>query len=436
MHYPTPNSLFLRTLLERGFVHQCTDWHNLDAWLTEGERTHTPRTAYIGFDCTAASLHVGSLIQIMILHHFQQAGHKPVVLMGSGTTRVGDPSGKDKTRAILNDATIEANKKGIHHVFTHYLTFGDKAHDAVMVDNADWLLSLNYIAFLRDVGRHFSINRMLTMDSVRQRVEREQELSFLEFNYMILQAYDFAELYQRHGCRLQMGGSDQWGNITQGVDLHRRLIAADGAPINEAINLFGLTTPLLTTASGAKMGKTADGAIWLNAELLSPYDYWQFWRNVDDADVGRFLRLFTTLPLADIHALEQSEGAAINEAKKRLATEVTALLHGRDAAQTAEATARALFEQGTTDAHTPTVALSLASLEQAHILPYFTLLHRAGLAASSSEARRLIKGGGVRINDIVITQETATIDLITQIDHAPLKISVGKKKHVLVQITP
>ena len=328
-----PRSDFLNVLTERGFIHQTSDFEGLDKAAGDGTIT-----AYIGFDCTATSLHVGSLVQIMMLHWLQKTGHKPIVLMGGGTTRVGDPSGRDESRRLLTPDDIEANKRGIGAVFRKFLAFGDGRTDALMADNAEWLLKLNYIDFLRDVGRHFSVNQMLTFDSVRLRLDREQPLSFIEFNYMILQAYDFVELARRYGCTLQMGGSDQWGNIVNGIDLGRRM----GTP-----QLYALTTPLITTASGAKMGKTASGAVWLNADLMSPYDYWQFWRNAEDADVGRFLRLFTTLPMGEVARLELLAGAEINEAKKVLATQATGLLHGQAAAELAAETARKTFEQGT-----------------------------------------------------------------------------------------
>jgi len=337
----TFRSDFVRTIVDREYLHQCTDLEALDALAAEGTLV-----AYIGFDCTAPSLHVGSLVSIMLLRHFQQTGHKPIVLMGGGTTKVGDPSGRDDTRKLLSDDDIAANMAGIKKVFSKFLVFGDGPTDAVMVNNADWLDDLEYIPFLRDYGRHFSVNRMLTFDSVKLRLDREQPLSFLEFNYMVLQAYDFLELARRLNCTLQMGGSDQWGNIVGGVDLARR---ADGR------GLFGLTTPLLTTASGAKMGKTADGAVWLNAEQVSPYDYWQYWRNSEDADVGRFLRLFTDLPLDDIAELERLEGAGINEAKMVLANEATRLCHGAEAAVSAAETARRTFADGNTGDDLPTI---------------------------------------------------------------------------------
>jgi tyrosyl-tRNA synthetase len=413
----THRSEFLRTVAERGFVHQCTDMEALDDLASRKSIV-----AYIGFDCTAPSLHVGSMVSIMLLRRFQQAGHKPIVLMGGGTTKVGDPSGKDEARKMLTDADIARNMDGIRQVFAKFLKFGDGPTDATMVNNADWLESLHYIDFLRDYGRHFTINRMMTFDSVKLRLEREQPLTFLEFNYMILQAYDFMELAKRHDCVLQMGGSDQWGNIVNGVELGRR--AADK-------QLFGLTTPLLTTASGAKMGKTAAGAIWLNADMLSPYDYWQYWRNTEDADVGRFLRLFTDLPLDEIARLEALRGAEINDAKKVLATEATRLCHGDAAAVEAAETARKTFEQGVTAEGLPTVEVPRSELEAG--IPAFTLLHRAGLVASGGEARRLIKGGGARVNDVAIVGETQGIGIADLNADGVVKLSSGKKRHVLVK---
>jgi tyrosyl-tRNA synthetase len=437
-------SEFMTRIQERGYFHQCTHLEALDALMAEGK----PVSAYIGFDCTAPSLHVGSLMQIMILRHLQQCGHKPIVLLGGFTTKVGDPSGKDASRIALDDATIERNKAGIRTVFEQFLTFGDGETDAVMVDNDEWLSTLNLTTYLRDIGRHFSINRMTKMDSVRLRLEREQELSYLEFSYMLLQSYDFVELYKRYGCRLQIGGSDQWGNIVMGADLHRRLLAessdyrhsreggnpeisSDWIPASAGMTglVFGLTTPLLTTASGTKMGKTADGAVWLNPEMLSAYDYWQFWRNCDDADVGKFLKLFTELSLEEIAALEALEGAGINEAKKTLATEATALLHGRAAATLAAETARRTFEEGASDANLPTVTLSCDEVGEG--IAAFKLFHLAGLAASGAEARRLIQGGGAKINDEKVSDENA---MITLLDGVTLKLSSGKKKHVLVKV--
>jgi tyrosyl-tRNA synthetase len=414
---PTPRSAFLATAGERGYIHQCTDAAALDARLADGVVT-----AYIGYDCTADSLHIGSLVSIMLLRLFQETGNKPIVLMGGGTTRIGDPSGKDESRQLLDDATIAGNMAGIRKVFAKFLQFGDGPADAVMVNNADWLDELRYIPLLRDVGRHFSVNRMLTQDSVRLRLERDQPLSFLEFNYPILQAYDFVELARRFGCDMQMGGSDQWGNIVAGVELGRR---TDGR------TLFGLTTPLITTASGAKMGKSAQGAVWLNPERLSAYDYWQFWRNTEDADVGRFLRLFTEIPLADIERLEHLADAEINEAKKELATEATALAHGREAAEAAAATARAVFETGAAGEALPQVAVPRAALERG--LPAFELFVRTGLAASNSEARRLIKGGGARVNDGVVAGETQPVSLADLDANGEIKLSAGRKRHALVR---
>jgi tyrosyl-tRNA synthetase len=419
---PTYRSDFLAAAAERGYIHQCTDFAGLDARLAAG-----PLTAYVGYDCTADSLHIGNLLAIMLLRLFQKTGNKPIVLMGGGTTKIGDPSGKDEARQLLDDATIARNMEGIRKVFAKFLQFGDGQSgagptDAIMVNNADWLDELRYIPFLRDIGRHFSVNRMLTQDSIRLRLERDQPLSFLEFNYPVLQAYDFAELARRLGCELQMGGSDQWGNIVAGVELGRR---RDGRA------LYGLTTPLLTTASGAKMGKSAQGAVWLNAERLSPYDYWQFWRNTEDADVGRFLRLYTELPLAEIARLETLEDAEINEAKKVLATEATALAHGREAAEAAAETARAVFESGAAGEALPQVALPRDVLERG--VPAFELFARAGLASSNSEARRLIKGGGARINDRVVSGETTPVSLADLDPQGHIKLSAGRKRHALVR---
>ncbi len=411
-------SEFMQGVTERGYLHQCTDIEALDAGATAA-----PITAYIGFDCTAPSLHAGSLVSIMLLRMFQKAGHKPIVLMGGGTTRVGDPSGKDTARQMLDDEAIAANMAGIKDVFTKFLTFGDGPTDALMVNNADWLDDLGYISFLRDFGPHFSVNRMLGFDSVKLRLEREQNLSFLEFNYMILQAYDFLELSRRNACTLQMGGSDQWGNIVNGVELGRRV---------DARQLFGLTTPLLTTASGAKMGKTADGAVWLNADMLSAYDYWQFWRNTEDADVGRFLRLFTELGLDEIAGLENLEGSEINEAKKILADQATALCHGDEAATQARRTAEETFEANALSDGLPTV--DVAGAELAEGMPAFELLKRAGLCASNGEARRLIKGGGGRVNDVAIANEAQMITAADANADGMIKVSAGKKRHVLVRI--
>ena len=413
---PQFRSEFLRTVVARGQYYACTEPEALDALFAK-ERV----TAYIGFDCTAPSLHVGSLVQIMTLRRLQQAGHRPIVLMGGGTTKVGDPSGRDETRMILSPKQIEANKKSIFRIFERFLKFGDGSSDAIMIDNAEWLDKLEYIPFLRDIGKHFSINRMLTMDSVKLRLERDQPLTFLEFNYMILQAYDFVELYRRTGCRLQCGGSDQWGNIVSGTDLGRRVAEAD---------LFGLTSPLITTASGAKMGKTAAGAVWLNADMCSPYDYWQYWRNTEDADVGRFLRLFTELPEADIVRLEAVKGAGLNNAKKVLATEATALAHGREAAEAAAETARRTFEEGAIDEGLPTFEIARRKLEGIAV----TLLAQlAGLTTSVSEARRFIEGGGLRVNDAAVKDVKATVSTADVSAKGFIKLSVGKKKHILVK---
>jgi tyrosyl-tRNA synthetase len=410
-------SAFLKVAAERGFIHQSTDFAALDARLAAG-----PVAAYIGYDCTADSLHIGNLTGIMLLRWFQKTGNKPIVLMGGGTTRIGDPSGKDESRQLLSDDQIARNMAGIQRVFAKFLQFGNRAGDAVMVNNADWLDELRYIPLLRDVGRHFSVNRMLTQDSVKLRLERDQPLSFLEFNYLILQAYDFLELSRRFDCELQMGGSDQWGNIVAGVELARR---SDGR------TLFGLTTPLVTTSSGAKMGKSAQGAVWLNAERLSAYDYWQFWRNTEDADVGRFLRIFTELPLAEIAKLERLRDAEINEAKKVLATEATALCHGSEAAEAAAETAREVFEAGGAGDALPEVALPRDALARG--VPAFELFARAGLAASNSEARRLIKGGGARVNDAVVKSETQPISLADLDAQGLIKLSAGRKRHALVR---
>lgn len=413
---PQFKSDFLRTLAERGAYYATTDDAGLDEMFAK-ERV----TAYIGFDCTAPSLHVGSLVQIMTLRRLQKAGHKPVVLMGGGTTKIGDPTGRDEGRKLLTDDQIAANKAGIFKVFERFLKFGDDPTDAVMVDNAEWLDKLEYIPFLRDVGRHFSVNRMLTMDSVKLRLEREQPMSFLEFNYMILQSYDFVELYKRFGCRVQCGGSDQWGNIVSGTDLGRRLAETQ---------LFGITSPLMTTASGAKMGKTAAGAVWLNSDMLMPYDYWQFWRNTEDADVGRFLKLFTDLPMSEIARLEALQGAELNEAKKVLATEATALAHGREAAEEAAETARRTFEEGALDTGLPTFEIARSALEG---LALTALAHQAGLTSSASEARRHIEGGGLKLNDQPVKDVKAIVSAADFAEKGVLKLSVGKKKHILVK---
>ena len=409
---------FLRTVAARGFIHQCTDADGLDALLAAGP----PKVCYIGFDCTADSLHVGSLVPIMLLRWWQQCGHKPIVLMGGGTTKVGDPSGKDESRQLLSEDQIAANMAGIQRVFAQFLSFGDGPTDAMMIDNASWLDELAYIDFLREYGRHFSVNRMLGFESVKLRLEREQPLSFLEFNYMVLQAYDFLEIYRRTGCLVQMGGSDQWGNIVSGIELGRRV---------EAAQLYGLTSPLITTASGEKMGKTAGGAVWLNAERVSAYDYSQFWRNTADADVGRFLRLFTTLPEDEITRLEALQDAEVNEAKKILAHECTALCHGADAAAAADETARATFEDGGLGHDLPRIVVPRAELEAG--IPAFELLQRAGLAGSKGDARRLIRGGGGRLNDRAFANEMQTVSLADLTAEGVIKLSSGKKKHVIVE---
>jgi tyrosyl-tRNA synthetase len=410
-------SEFMRIVHERGMVHQCSDAARLDELLSTGTRT-----AYIGFDCTADSLHIGHLLQIMLLRWWQKAGHKPIALMGGGTTKVGDPSGKDESRQLLTPEVIEANMASIKKSFANYLTFGSGKTDAVMANNAEWLDSLLYIPLLRDVGRHFSVNRMLTMDSVKLRLERDQPLSFLEFNYMILQSYDFVELFKRHNCILQMGGSDQWGNIVMGADLGRRMAGAE---------LFALTSPLLATSSGAKMGKSAAGAVWLNPERLSPYEFWQYWRNTEDADVGRFLRLFTDLPLSEVAKLEALKGQEINEAKKVLATAVTALAHGEAAAAGAVDTSRKTFEEGGKADALPTVDLPRARLVRG--IAAFELMHEAGLAASRTEARKLIKGGGGRLNDAPIESDTVMVTEHHLDGGGTLKLSAGRKRHVLVR---
>lgn len=413
-------SSLLQRIKKRGYLHQCTDESGVDTLLT----SDTPCPIYIGFDCTATSLHVGSLVQIMLLRHIQQCGHKPIILLGGGTSRVGDPSGKEESRKILTDDAIEANKAGIRKNFEPFITFGDGPTDAIIVDNADWLLHLNYIEFLRDIGPHFSINRMLTFDSVKLRLDREQSLSFLEFNYMILQAYDFTELYKHHNCRIQIGGSDQWGNIINGIELNRRLGSKE---------LFGLTTPLITTSNGAKMGKSSAGAIWLDPELLSPYDYWQFWRNTDDSDVGRFLRLFTELPLDEVKRLENLEGSEINDAKKILATEVTTLCHGKDAALDAANTAQETFEKGGIGDDLPTFTITTSELKKG--IAAFSLFSRVELAESNGAARRLIRGGGAKINDKKVTDENQIITQEYLNNDNIIKLSAGKKKHAIIKPT-
>jgi tyrosyl-tRNA synthetase len=409
----TPKSDFLRILMERGYVHQCSDFAGVDQKAQNGEII-----VYTGYDLTAPSLHVGHLLPTMMLRWAQKTGGKPIALMGGGTTRVGDPSGRDETRRILTVETIDANKAEIRKVFDRFLDFGA---GAIMADNAEWLTALNYIDFLRDVGKHFSVNRMLSMDSVKLRLERDQELSFIEFNYMCLQAYDFVELNRRYGCILQMGGSDQWGNIVTGIDLGRRM----GTP-----QLYALTSPLLTTSSGAKMGKTAAGAVWLNPDMLSPYDYWQFWRNTEDGDVTRFLKLFTELPMEEIARLGALGGAEINEAKKILANEATSMLHGRAAAEAAFETARKTFEEGVLAESLPTIGVPSSEAIGMGVLSAFV---RAGLVASTGEARRQIKGGGLRLNDAAVSDERAALTA-GDFKDGVAKLSLGKKKHVLLRV--
>jgi tyrosyl-tRNA synthetase len=410
-------SEFLKTLDERGFIHQVSHPEDLDARFARGGVT-----AYIGFDCTAKSLHAGSLVQIMMLRWLQKTSNRPIALMGGGTTKIGDPSFKDEARKLLSVEQIAENMAGIKGVFAKFLTFGTGKTDAVMVNNADWLDHLNYIDFLRDYGRHFTINRMLTFDSVKLRLEREQPLTFLEFNYMILQAYDFLELNRRHDCILQMGGSDQWGNIVNGMELTRRVDGKDA---------FALTTPLLTTASGAKMGKTMAGAVWLNADMLSPYDYWQYWRNAEDADVGKFLKLYTELPLDEIARLSALGGAEINAAKQVLATEATAMLHGRAAADDAAETARKVFSEGASAAGLPTITIPEAELAAG--IGVLTAFVKAGLCASNGEARRQIQGGGLRVNDAAVTDEKRLLTAADLGADGAIKLSLGKKRHVLVK---
>ena len=414
----TYKSDFLNILSERGFIHQVSEPDVLDARAVEGQIT-----AYIGFDCTAASLHIGSLLPIMMLYWLQQTGHRPIALMGGGTTRVGDPSGKDESRRILTEDDINNNLVGIRAIFSKFLKFESAGGNAVMANNADWLNKLNYIDFLRDVGKHFSVNRMLAFDSVKMRLERQQELSFLEFNYMVLQAYDFVELNKLYGCTQQMGGSDQWGNIVSGIDLGRRMNGAQ---------MFALTAPLITTSSGAKMGKTAAGAVWLNADMVSPYDYWQYWRNTEDGDVARFLKLFTILPLAEIAKLAALQGAEINDAKKVLATEATALVHGRAMADEAAGTARKTFEEGTFAQALPTVEIARATLEQGiGVLNAFAEL--TALVSSNGDARRQIKAGGLKVNDANVTDEKMILTAKDLTVDGAIKLSLGKKKHVLIK---
>ncbi len=408
---------FLHTLHERGFIHQTSDNAGLDALFNK-----ETVTAYIGFDPTAPSLHAGGLIQIMMLHWMQATGHQPISLMGGGTGMVGDPSFKDEARQLMTPETIASNIASIKSVFSNYLTYGDGPKDALMINNADWLLGINYLEFLRDVGRHFSVNRMLAFDSVKTRLDREQSLSFLEFNYMILQAYDFVELYKRTGCRLQMGGSDQWGNIINGIDLGHRM----GTP-----QLYALTSPLLTTSSGAKMGKSVNGAIWLNPDMMSAYDFWQYWRNTEDADVSRFLKLYTTLPMGEIARLSQLAGTEINEVKKILATEITATLHGRAAAEDAAETARKTFEEGALAANLPSIDVPTAELEAG--IGVLALFVRAGLAESNGKVRQFLKDGAVRLNDAVVSDDRQMIGTGDVTADGVIKLSLGKKKHILVR---
>ncbi len=405
---------FLNVLANRGFIHQLSDAAGLDARAAQGAIT-----AYVGFDATAPSLHIGNLLSIMMLRWLQKTGHRPIVLMGGGTSKIGDPSGKDTTRTLLTDAQIDANIAKIRTVFARFLDFDA---GTIMANNADWLDQLRYIPLLREVGRHFTVNRMLTFNSVKLRLDREQPLTFLEFNYMILQAYDFVELYKRHGCMLQMGGSDQWGNIVNGIELGRRLLDAE---------LFALTTPLLTTSSGVKMGKTESGAVWLNAEMMRPYDYWQFWRNSEDGDVIRLLKLFTELPLEEIDRLGALRAHELNEAKKVLATEATALLHGRAAAQEAAETARRTFEEGALSESLPTIAIAEGELE--HGLGVLVAFVRAGLVASNGEARRQIKGGGLKVNDTAVTDEKMLLTRRELTPEGVIKLSLGRKRHVLLR---
>ena len=413
-----PKSEFLARLIERGYIHQCSDYAGLDALADEGKVT-----AYVGYDCTAPSLHIGSLISIMMLAWLQRTGNTPIALMGGGTTRVGDPSGRDETRKILSLADIEANKNGIQQVFSQLIRFGAAPTEACMVDNAEWLTQLNYIEMLRDIGRHFSVNRMMSMDSVKMRLEREQELSFIEFNYMILQAYDFTELSRRYGCNLQMGGSDQWGNIVSGIDLGRRM----GTP-----QLYALTCPLLTTSSGAKMGKTASGAVWLNEAQLPAYDYWQYWRNTEDADVSRFLKLFTFLPMDEIARLSALGGAEINEAKKVLATEATALIRGRAAADAAAETARRAFELGEATSSLPTIEIAASEVDGG--LGVLTAFVKAGLVSGTGEARRQVDGGGLKLNDVTVTDVRSALSRSDFNADGAAKLSLGKKKHILLKL--
>ncbi len=410
-------SEFMQILNERQFIHQCTDESELDNLCLK-----QIITGYIGFDCTANSLHVGSLVQIMMLRWLQTTGHKPIILIGGGTTKIGDPSGRDESRRLMTDAQISENKKGIKKCFTPFLKFGDGTNDAIFIDNTDWLHALEYVPFLRDIGQHFSLNRMLKFDSVRLRLDREQPMSFLEFNYMILQAYDFLELYRRQNCLLQMGGSDQWGNIVNGIELARRI---------DSRTLYGITTPLITTASGTKMGKTTEGAVWINKTKLSPYDYWQFWRNTDDRDVAKFLRLFTDLPMDEVRRIELIEGAELNEAKKILANLTTELCHGKQAADFASQTASEVFEKNSDEnSGLPEFTIAHTRLQQG--IPAIHLIHESGLSKSRGEARRLIRGNGIRFNDILITEEDILITTDHFNDSGAIKISAGKKRHILI----
>ena len=411
-----PKSDFMSVMMERGFLADCTDYQGLDEALSQGV---VP--AYIGYDATAQSLHVGHLLNIMMLRWLQKTGHKPITLMGGGTTKVGDPSFRSDERPLLGPEQIDANIKGMQQVFDRYLAYGDAPTDAIMLNNAEWLDGLNYLEFLRDIGRHFSVNRMLAFESVKSRLDREQSLSFLEFNYMILQAYDFLELNRRYGCLLQMGGSDQWGNIVNGIDLTRRVLDQE---------IYGLTSPLLTTSDGRKMGKSAGGAVWLNADMLSPYEFWQFWRNTTDADVGRFLKLYTELPVEECDRLGALEGAEINEAKIRLANEITTLLHGAEAAATAEATARDVFEKGGIGDDLPTLTLSASDLGTG--ISIVQLIVKSGLAGSGKEAKRLIAENGARLDEQPLTKAGLMID--AQALASPIKLSAGKKRHALVQL--
>ncbi len=419
----TYSSDFIKEIIARGFIHQATDINNLDKLL---DNSHII-PAYIGFDCTASSLHVGSLIQIMLLKWFQKSGHKPIVLLGGGTSLVGDPSGKDESRKLINEDIIKSNSIGIKDVFNKFLNFDQGDNKALMVDNAEWLKNLNYIEFLRDYGKHFSINRMLTFDSVKLRLEREQTLSFLEFNYMILQAYDFYELNKRYGCKIQMGGSDQWGNIINGIELHRRVNSLDSKN-----PLYGLTSPLITTSSGSKMGKTANGAIWLNSNLCSPWDYWQFWRNTEDKDVIRFLKLFTEISLEEINKLKELEGAEINDAKIILANAATTLLHGEEETKKAISTAKNIFEKKEGTANLPVISYNNNELtEGVPILECLT--NNNYLLSSKGEARRLIRGLGVKINNTTVSDENMKINNSLFVNESRIKLSVGKKKHIILE---